>query len=1070
MKMKKKYLLTILIITLGFVISFLVINKEVLNYLANRSDKLTEKSSEEKLEKKEKHETDKPDMFTQYFKDITTRIGEKKSGYQMGYRTLELAKARQRLKNSNIINEILPWIQRGPANVGGRTRAIIVDPDDATHNTWFAGAVSGGIWKTTDGGSTWQNLSDNFTNLSISSLKMAQSNHNIIYAGTGESFPGGTDMVGNGIWKSNDHGDTWVQLMSTAINADFGYVNRIEVDPLNADIVLAATESGILKSINGGANWTKVYSSVNGVEDLVADPSDFNVLFGGDNSKGVLRSTDAGDNWVLSSSGLELGTRFEIAVSPVDHNNVFVSVNVSDTESKVYISNDNGINWKRFHNSQNFLGGQGDYDNTIEAHPYNADEVFVGGVDIWKLKFNGTEVTSSPLVKNAYTENTNFLTFVNFGGDFLGGGMSSTGGNNVLSTDWASIEIRFGAGLSQKAHRFTVPTQATSGVAAADYTYAGYVDVPFQVWDITNNRQLMVSFRDQEKDGAYNLYETTGSTYGLQGREYIFVNSVLYNGSAPDPNIAINGGHLYKNLYMFWPNLAKGSIWDEANLPDSKIVVEYGTVMLYNGEKTSIADSYGNYGGPNGYNQSAGFGKTVIPGIHPDHHNITIVPLGSGNFKIIDGNDGGLAISNDNGVTLNQLPNNYITTQFYGVAKNPVKNEYIGGMQDNGTWRSPSNEDASSLSKYLFQIGGDGFECLWHANNASYILGSVYNNSILKSVNGGATWTSATGITSGDGPFITRLSVSNAKPDLVFAVAGTGVYRSTNFGTSFVKKNISVNWSVNSTSTSSHHIEVSLANGKIVWAGAAMAKSAGLQLQVSTDEGLTFKAIEDYSLVSMNSYISGFATHPTEDSTAYALFSLSNSPKVLRTRDLGASWEDISGFGTNSQSSNGFPDVVVHSLLVMANNPDIIWVGTEIGLFESIDDGATWHYANNGLPPVSIYQMKRFGDQIVIATHGRGIWSVTIPGLNTGISNISSNNLINIYPNPASSYIKFDLDKKYKEYQVQIYTLNGQKVFSQRRNNAGNNSINVDFLREGAYFISLFYDDKKISKTLIIKR
>ena len=147
---------------------------------------------------------------------------------------------------------------------------------------------------------------------------------------------------------------------------------------------------------------------------MVADPTNFNILFAGENSIGVLRSTNAGNSWTVSNSGMEAGTRFEIAVSPVNHNNVFVSGDVSETASKVYFSSDNGISWKRFNDSQNFLGGQGEYDNTIAAHPYNADEVYVGGVDMWKLKFNGAVTASAPLIKNCYPVNTDFLDIRKF--------------------------------------------------------------------------------------------------------------------------------------------------------------------------------------------------------------------------------------------------------------------------------------------------------------------------------------------------------------------------------------------------------------------------------------------------------------------------------------------------------------------------------------------------------------------------------------------------------------------------------------------------------------------------------
>ncbi|MCF6183159.1 MAG: hypothetical protein L3J56_00795, partial [Bacteroidales bacterium] len=658
--MKRKILLSgalTLVIILGVFIGQKRIYRNIINLpqnVTNQSFKVIDTK-----------EADKPDMFTQYFKNITTRIGEKESHYKINYKTIELKKALKRYKSLKLNKVSLPWVQRGPANIGGRTRAVVVDPDDTNHNTWYAGAASGGIWKTTDAGSNWTNLSDDFTNLSVNALVMAKSNTNILYAGTGESFPGGTYLKGNGIWKTTDKGVTWVQLSSTAADDNFSYINRIIVSPDDANIVIAATETGLFKSADGGTSWNKVYESNFGVEDLTADPTDFNILFAGDHSKGIIRSVNAGDTWSYSSDGIGKGTRFEVTVSNVNHNNVFASVNVSDTVSNVYFSDNSGLNWKKFNDLQNFLGGQGDYDNIARAHPYNADEVFVGGVDIWKVKFNGTETTSNPEILKAYTDNTSFLSFINFGGDFLNGGLSSDEGTNLVASDWTSVEIRFGSGLTQKAHRFTVPDNSTSGVPANSYTYQDYIDVPFQVWDVTHNTQLMVSFRDQEKDGEFNLYQRTGDAYGELGREYIFVNAVPYNAAAPDPNITVNGGHLYKNLYMIWPTLTEGETWTPANLPVSKISVVYGSLTLKSGVKTSIADSYGKWGGPNGYNQGAGFGTTSIPGLHPDHHEIVFIPTGSPNFTMIDANDGGIGISYDNGTTLDQIPTNYITTQYY---------------------------------------------------------------------------------------------------------------------------------------------------------------------------------------------------------------------------------------------------------------------------------------------------------------------------------------------------------------------------------------------------------------------
>jgi len=168
--MKKVYLIPVLGI-FGLFALFVYLNRNL------KSDKLVQKEFtpkelwniefQKKKEKRKKgySKADKPNMFTKYFRDITTRIGEEESAYKMNYKIRELNKSIQNLKSLKNKKATLNWVQRGPANVGGRTRAVIIDPDDATHQTWFASAATGGIWKTTDGGTNWTHLSEIFSNL-----------------------------------------------------------------------------------------------------------------------------------------------------------------------------------------------------------------------------------------------------------------------------------------------------------------------------------------------------------------------------------------------------------------------------------------------------------------------------------------------------------------------------------------------------------------------------------------------------------------------------------------------------------------------------------------------------------------------------------------------------------------------------------------------------------------------------------------------------------------------------------------------------------------------------------------
>lgn len=1063
--MKKYTLLSVAsIVILIFSLTILSVNNkyEILKPKEDTPEELWKIAYEKKKVKRAMGYTkaDKPEEFRKYFLGITTHFGEDESTYPANYRLIELQKALKRNKKLKRTKSALNWICRGPGNIGGRTRTIIIDPDDPSHETWFAGSCGGGIWKTTDGGDSWTDLTPDLPNLIVTTMVMPQSSTNIIYAGTGES--NGTAGAGSGIFKSIDKGITWEQLSAT-VNDNFYYVNRLVVHPTKPDTVLAATDAGILKSIDGGVTWKRVFCKPN-VEDIVADPQDFNILYAGVNELAIFKSTDGGETWFSSAEGIGRGRRFELTISPKYPKYVFISVEVNSMYSYVYYSPDKAVTWYRFNDAggenQNLLGGQGWFDNTIACHPFDSSIVFVGGVNIWQLEITGDISPGTVQVSHVDTVNTSFLSFVNFGGSYLGGGMETgydEGSNayGIVDDDWTSVEIRFGPGISQKAHRFTVPTNGGTagdggaGVPPGDYSYQDYVDVPFEVWDITNNKQLMASFRDQERDGQYSLLHRD-ETNDVPWREYIFVNAVEYNESASDANIALDGGHMYKCLYFFWPVLHDSATWTPDNLPESKIVIRFSEIIFDNGITTNLTDAYNRISGNNTHGIAQGLGTTSFPGLHPDHHNLTIIPIDEGNdeFIIINGNDGGLGRSDDGGVTFIQLPTpGYITTQFYGIAKKPGANEYFGGTQDNGSFQSPIDEDATDSSAYTFRLSGDGFEALWNTNNPNKIIGSVFHNDFYLSTNGGISWSPASGnIDEDDGPFISKLANSRIQPDIIFAVGLDGVYKNTNFGsTNWQMRSISEGWThENYGITTWHDVEVSLANHRYIWAGAGMATDVGFNIFLSKNQGLTFKAVNEYDLRPLNGFASGIATHPTNDNIAYVMFALPDEPKILRTEDLGETWEDISGFGTNSYSSNGFPDVLTHDLIVMPHNTDILWAGTDIGIFESTDNGATWAYADNGFPAAAVWQMIIVDDQIVVATHGKGIWTLDVPELNNVPTIISANNPSEL----VSVNVKVNADVD----SIAVF-LNGEWKASVADVSAGTTAITFNKPTDGAYKI-----------------
>lgn len=322
--------------------------------------------------------------------------------------------------NANIMGPVsgINWAERGPSNVGGRTRALWFDLNDVANGykkVWAAG-VAGGLWYTNDitaASPSWVKIDDFLDNLAITTFVQNPTNPLEMYFGTGEGWLNSDYVRGLGIWKSSDGGVTWNHLASTNNVTIFFFVQKMAIDA-SGNVYACTQQGGLQKSTDGGTTWTKVLGlGVGGglpgntaVSNIAADVEiaangDVYCSFGISSPGDIYRSTDGGTTWTDISS--YPGRRIELACAPSDPNTVYAlyqsnangnchairRYNASTgtwTDGTVPTIVDQGSN-------SNFTRGQAWYDLIAAVDPNNANTLYIGGVDALRSDDGGATWT-----------------------------------------------------------------------------------------------------------------------------------------------------------------------------------------------------------------------------------------------------------------------------------------------------------------------------------------------------------------------------------------------------------------------------------------------------------------------------------------------------------------------------------------------------------------------------------------------------------------------------------------------------------------------------------------------------
>jgi len=335
----------------------------------------------------------------------------------MKFSTTEKKPEQAKLTNTWTPLGLLNWTcgNSGYSPGNGRINAITVDPNNA--NVIYIGAPAGGVWKSVDGGTTWNTTSDYMPHLGVSTIAVDHNNSNIVYIGTGDRDAG--DCPGIGILKSTDAGATW--HMTGMDNSTSGVaVCRMLINPQNSNSIIAACGDGMWKSVNAGTSWTKWSGSNVQFYDVEFKPGDTTIVYA-TTGGAFYKSTNGGSTYTNITSGLPTSCdRYEIAVTAANSAYVYlVASNYSDDTFKgLYRSINSGTSFLTQSTSPNILGyatdgsdnsGQGWYDLSIAASPTNANEIYVGSINQWKSTNGGvnwtnlTDWTYPPSVSGQYT-------------------------------------------------------------------------------------------------------------------------------------------------------------------------------------------------------------------------------------------------------------------------------------------------------------------------------------------------------------------------------------------------------------------------------------------------------------------------------------------------------------------------------------------------------------------------------------------------------------------------------------------------------------------------------------------
>ncbi len=807
------------------------------------------------------------------------------------------------------------WREVGPTATGGRVTDIEVDPQNSHHI--LVASASGGLWETVNNGTTWNCIFENEGTISIGDIAIDPQEPQTIWVGTGEANNQRSSLWGDGVYKSTDGGETWDH---TGLK-ETHHIGRVVVHPSNSQVVYVAALG-------------KLYSA--------------------NEERGLYRTQDGGETWqkVLYVSP-DVGV-VDVVVDPANPDHVYAAsyerlrrawdFDGAGPGSAIYKSTDGGDTWTRLEGGlpTGEIGRIG-----LAIFPGNSKIVYA------------TVSNQNPAPRRSRSRRSS--------GDAeeeQSASPESTSGDSGSSQDDADEGSVLDTKLGFRVELFEVGA-AVKEVQRGSAAYRAGIREGNKIISVggiyTENVELIASALKNHRDG-----DVVTVVVEKDGRE---INATLTAAQtvATTPGRPI-GGEIYRSEDA-------GQTWTKVN----RDPVGGNPAYYYGQIRVDPLDDQRVYvlGVPVYVSSDGGktFSSDGAPTVHVDHHALWINPANPNHMML--GNDGGFHISYDKSKTWDYVYNLPLA-QFYAIGVDMQEPYHVyGGLQDNGSWGGPSKSSGSVGRQSWYRVGGgDGFYVQIDPDDSNIVFSESQFGAIGRR-------NRATGESRSIRPPQTEgashrynwnspILMSQHDPRVIY-FAGNKLFKSFNRGDDWLEI------SGDLTTADPDRIAGNVPHCTITTI--AESKKDKNRLLVGTDDGkvqITLDGGENWTDLTdhfpfrpPNWWCSRVEFATDDKDTAYASFTGYREddfrPFLFKTTDAGETWESI---------SSNLPEGPVNVVKQDPENPSTLYVGTEFGVFISLDQGKQWHALDQGLPRVSVQDLlvhPRDGD-LVIGTHGRGIF------------------------------------------------------------------------------------------------